>query len=87
MLADGADAQPDGLGQSAEDAELVQLEGGTLRDAGPLSLKKSPQAHQQDDAQNQDSDRNPEMHIGEDGNQPGSPHPPTSSRRTGRCSP
>jgi hypothetical protein len=27
------------------------------------------------------------MHIGEDGNQPGSPHPPTSSRRTGRCSP
>ncbi len=56
------------------------------REAGRFSLKNSPQAHQKDYSQNQYTDRNPEVHVGKDGDQPGSFHPPTSCRRTGRCS-
>ena len=37
------------------------------RTAGLLSLKKSPQAHQQDYSQNQDNDWNPQVHVGKDG--------------------
>ena len=54
--------------------------------ASRLSFTNSPQAHQKEYSQNQYTDGHPEMHVGEDGDQRGSSHPPTSLRRTGRCS-
>src|ERR1039458_8119650 len=51
-----------------------------------ISLKNSPQRHKKGHSQDQHNNRNPEMHVSEDGNNARSFHALTSSQRRRRCS-